>query len=172
MKNPREEAAGVKPGTGRKERPGASTSNNKARGRPFPPGNTLGQGRLKGSRNKQKSPGQGLLEEYAPHLMRKCIALAMQGDASSMRLCMERISPARRSACIPMSLPTIRTAQDVDKAAEKVTQAIRRGELTPSEGGTMMNVLESRSRVIERVQLESRLEKLEDRMATKLPLAA
>ena len=138
----------------------------KARGRPFPPGNTLGRGRPKGSRNKAKSPGQDLLDEYAPHLMRKCIALAMQGDRSAMRICMERISPARRGACITMNLPAIRTAQDVDKAAEKVTQAIRRGELTPTEGSTMMNLLESRSRVMERGQMESRLENLEEKMAT------
>ena len=138
----------------------------KARGRPFPPGNTLGRGRPKGSRNKAKSPGQDLLDEYAPHLMRKCIALAMQGDQNAMRICMERISPARRGAYIKMNLPAIRTAQDVDKAAEKVTQAIGRGELMPTQGGTMMNVLESRSRIMERVQLESRLEKLEQDMAS------
>jgi hypothetical protein len=77
---------------------------------------------------------------------------------------MERISPARRGAIVTMSLPLIRTAGDVDKAAENVTQAIRRGNLTPAEGGIMMNILESRSRVIERVQTESRLEKLEDRI--------
>jgi hypothetical protein len=72
-----------------------------------------------------------------------------------------------------MSLPPIRTAGDVDKAAENVTQAIRRGNLTPAEGGIMMNILESRSRVIERVQLESRLEKLEAALAAaELPRAA
>ena len=148
---------------------------NKPRGQPFPPGNTLGLGRPKGSRNKTK-PGQDLflLDEYAPHLVRKCIAEAMQGDRSAMRLCMERISPARRGACIRMNLPPIKTAEDVNKAAEKVTQAIRRGDLTPTEGGIMMNILESRSRVIERVQLESRLEKLEEKMAIArdFPLAA
>jgi hypothetical protein len=53
----------------------------------------------------------------------------------------------------------------VDKAAENVTQAIRRGNLTPAEGSIMMNILESRSRVIERVQLESRLENLEAALA-------
>ena len=46
-----------------------------------------------------------------------------------------------------MNLPAIRNAGDVDKAAEKVTQAIRRGDLTPAEGGILMNILESRSRV-------------------------
>ena len=74
---------------------------------------------------------------------------------------MERISPAKRDACIRLSLPSIKTVKDLDQAAEKVTQALRRGEITPSDGETMMNILESRSRVIERVEFESRLEKLE-----------
>ena len=63
-----------------------------------------------------------------------------------------------------MNLPPIKTAEDVNKAAEKVTQAIRRGEITPAEGDTMMNILESRS-FIERVQWESRLEAMEARLA-------
>ena len=145
---------------------------NKVRGRPFEPGNKLGRGRPKGSRNKTK-PGQDLLDEYAPHLVRKCIAEAMQGDQSAMRICMERISPARRGAIITMNLPPIKTAGDVDKAAESVTQAIRRGNLTPAEGNIMMSILESRSRVIERVQWESRLEKLEANLAgAQIPRAA
>lgn len=138
----------------------------KVRGRPFEPGNKLGQGRPKGSRNQSKSPGQELLDEYAPHLIRKCIAEAMQGSASAMRICMERISPARRGASVPMDLPTIQTAADVDKAAEKVTQAIRRGKITPAEGAIMINILEGRSRVIERVQLEKRIETMEEKLAT------
>jgi hypothetical protein len=139
---------------------------NGPRGRPFLVGNTQGRGRPKGSSNKAQSPAQNLLDEYTPHLVRKCIALALQGDRSAMRLCMERISPARRDAYIRMNLPAIKNAQDVDKAAEKVTQGIRRGEITPAQGGTMMNILQGRSRVIETVILEGRLEKLEKNMTT------
>src|ERR1019366_3561651 len=91
-----------------------SGAKNKVRGRPFLPGNTLGKGRPKGSRNKAK-PGQTLMKEYAEHLERKCIALAMQGNQSAMRICMERISPARRGAIVTMNLPPIKTAGDVDK---------------------------------------------------------
>ena len=146
---------------------------NKPRGRPFLLGNKLGCGRPKGSRNKEKSPGQALLEEYAPHLIRKCIALAMQGDLKAMQLCMQWIIPARRGAYIRINLPPIKSIADIDKAAEKVTQGIRRGKLTPTEGSTMMSILESRSRVIEKVQLESRVEKLEvDVAAAILPRAA
>jgi hypothetical protein len=82
-----------------------------------------------------------------------------------MRMCMERVNPTRQGASIRMSLPAIKTAGDIDNAAEKVTQAVRRGNITPTEGGIVMNLLESRSRVIEKVQTESRLEKLEEHMA-------
>ncbi len=137
---------------------------NNVRGRPFEPGNKLGKGRPSGSRNKAQ-PGQDLLEEYGPHITRKCITLAMQGDRTALRLCMERTNPARRGACIQMSLPRIKTAADIDKAAEKVTQAISRGQLPPTEGATMMTILEGRSRVMEKVQLESRVEKMEQELA-------
>ena len=138
---------------------------NKPRGRPFLPDNTQGRGRPRGSRNKAKSPAQDLLDEYAPHLVRQCIASALKGDPSAMRMCMERISPARRDSSIRISLPPVRTAQDVDKAGEKVTQAVWRGDTTPADGGRMMNIFESRIRVIESVQLESRIEKLEEKIA-------
>ena len=136
----------------------------KPRGRPFPPGNTLGRGRPKGSRNREKSPNQNLLDEFAPHIMRKCMAQAMDGSASAMRLCVERIFPSRRGALIQINLPPIRTAEDVGRAAEKVTQAIRRGKLTPAEGNEMMNHLESRSRIIEGAKFETQLAELADKI--------
>lgn len=136
----------------------------KPRGRPFPPGNTLGRGRPKGSPNREKSPSQHLLDEYASHIMRKCMAQAMEGNASAMRLCVERIFPSRRGALIQINLPPIRTAEDVGRAAEKVTQAIRRGKLTPAEGNEMMNHLESRSRIIEGAKFETQLADLADKI--------
>lgn len=138
---------------------------NQARGRPFPPGNKLGRGRPKGSPNKASEPGEDLLKEYAPHVVRKCLALAMQGDRSAMRLCMDRISAARRDLLIRMNLPKIGTAQDVDKAAEKVTQGIGRGMITPTDGEKLMNILEIRSKIIETAQMERRIAKLEESMA-------
>jgi hypothetical protein len=141
---------------------------NKPRGRPFQSGNTMGRGRPKRARNKEKSPEQGLLQEYAPHLTRKGIALAMEGDRSAMRLCMERIIPSRRGACLTMNLPAIRTAGDVDKAAAKLMQDIWRGAITPAEGGSIMNTLESRTRIIEKAQLEGK--KLEEHVVANQPV--
>ena len=148
---------------------------NEPRGRPFAPGNTLGRGRPKGSRNKASSVEQDLLDKYAPHLVGKCIERALKNeDRSAMRICMDRILPARREASIRVSLPRIKTAQDLEKAAEKVTQAIGRGRIAPAEGEKMMNVFEIQSRIIEKSQYESRLKKLEESMAaaSRLPKAA
>ena len=150
-----------------------SRAMNKVRGRPFEPGNTQGRGRPKGSRNKAKSPGQDLLDEYAPHLIRKCIAQAMQGEPSAMRICMARISPARFDAFIGIRLPRVKAAGDLDKAAEKVMQAVGRGNITPTEGGKMMNILASRSKIIETVMLDGRIARIEERMDPDgMPLAA
>src|SRR5579871_5613862 len=140
--------------------PNAEFAGKKVRGRPFQPGNKFGLGRPKGSRNKPK-PGQTLIDQYSEHVVRKCLALAMQGDRGAIRLCMERISPARRGTLIRINLPKIKTAEDVNQAAEKLTTSIQRGELTPTDGNVMMSILESRSQIIERVQLQNRLEKID-----------
>ena len=109
------------------------------------------RGRPKGSRNKASSDGQVLLDRFAPHLVGKCIERALKNeDRSAMRICMDRILPARREASIRVSLPRIKTTQDLEKAAEKVTQAIARGRIAPAEGETMMNVFEMQSRIIEK----------------------
>jgi predicted DNA-binding protein (UPF0251 family) len=131
---------------------------NEPRGRPFAPGNTLGRGRPRGSRNKANSVGQDLLDQYTPQLVANCIKRALKDDdRSAMRICMEHIFPARRHASIRMSLPRIRTAQDLEKAAEKVTQAIGRGRVAPAEGETMMNIFEIRSRIIEKASMKAAL---------------
>jgi hypothetical protein len=116
----------------------------RVRGRPFEPGNKLGRGRPKGSRNKSKSLGQHLFDEYAEHLIRKTISLGLAGDKNALRLCMERISPARRDTIIQMNLPAIHKAEDLGKAAENVTQGLLRGKITPVEAGRVMNILEGR----------------------------
>jgi hypothetical protein len=91
-----------------------------------------------------------------------------------MRLCLERILPVRRDTLIRMSLPRIGTGQDVNKAAEKVTQGMGRGKITATDGEKMMNVLQMRSRIIDSVEVDSRLARLEESMAAtnKPPRAA
>lgn len=137
----------------------------KIRGRPFQPGNKLGQGRPKGSRNTATLEAQQLLAENAKAITTKCILLAMQGDKIALRLCMERIAAPRRDVNVRFPFTPVKTAADVHAAMERTLQLIATGRLTPAEGELLTRILESRRMAIETVQMEERIAKLEENAA-------
>jgi hypothetical protein len=134
---------------------------NTPRGRPFPPGNTAGRGRPKGSRNKATRVAQQLLDQHSEPIVRKCIIEAMHGNVHALKLCMERLTPARRENPVRMQLPRVVTAGDVGLAQQKVLEAIASGRITPLEGESIANTLEKRRKGIETVELLARVEQLE-----------
>ncbi|MGA2716246.1 MAG: hypothetical protein ABSG41_24380 [Bryobacteraceae bacterium] len=71
----------------------------------------------------------------------------------------------RETSSMRLVLPKNRTARDLGKAAEKVTQAVVRGKITLAEGQKMMGILESQSRIGVTVDLVSRVEKIEENQA-------
>jgi hypothetical protein len=89
--------------------------------------------------------------------------MAHQGNPTAMRLCMERVMPARRHRTLQFKLPPVKTMADVDAASASVVGAVARGQLTPAEGQAFSLMLEGRRRVIETQELESRIRALEDR---------
>jgi hypothetical protein len=133
----------------------------KARGRPFPTGNAAGSGRPTGSRNKATQAAQGLLSEYAEPITKKCLTMAMQADSTAMRLVMERILPARRSAPLQFKLPKMKSLSDIPKGAQAILTAIAKGQLTMDEGDRLMALLERYGRVLETTGILPRLEALE-----------
>jgi hypothetical protein len=136
----------------------------KPRGRPFEPGNKFGRGRPKGSRNRPKA-GDDLLDRFEPQLMGECIRRALkEGDRTALRLCVERINPTRRGVPLLFKLPTIRSAQDAERAAEKVAQALQRGQCTPPEAIEVMRFLLAHAQLLQDLQMESRLDELEERI--------
>jgi hypothetical protein len=77
---------------------------NQLRGRPFQPGNTFGRGRPKRSRNKTTQKMQELFEKYSEVIVQKCISMALKEDPVALRLCMERLHPARRDGYVHIPL--------------------------------------------------------------------
>ena len=63
------------------------------RGRPFELGNTYGQGRPPGSRNKKSVLLQKKLLENADQIVGVLIDRAFQGDRFALTLCIERLIP-------------------------------------------------------------------------------
>jgi hypothetical protein len=132
------------------------------RGRPFQLGNKSGRGRPRGSRNRVARVCQDTLDSHAENLMKKCVVLAYQGNTTAMRLCMERLMPARRQRTLQFKLPPIKTITDVAVASESVVSGVARGQLTPAEGQAFSAMLDDRRRVIEIQDQEPRIRALED----------
>jgi hypothetical protein len=85
--------------------------------------------------------------------------MALGGDATALRLCLERIVPPRKD--VTFDLPRMETARDAAKAAGAVLGAVADGDLTPTEGAHIMALVETYRRTLETTELEARLAALE-----------
>ncbi len=118
-------------------------------------------GKPKGARNKTTRAIEELLEGEAEGLTRKAMDLALEGDTTALRLCLERIAPARKDAPVNFDLPAMHSASDAAEAAQAVLQAVSEGELTPLEAASVMGLVETYRRTLETTEIEERVAKLE-----------
>nr|WP_249033316.1 hypothetical protein [Silicimonas algicola] len=107
---------------------------------------------------------EALLDGQAEALTQKAVDLALEGDATALRLCLERITPPRRHALVAFALPAMTTAQDAAKAAAAVLASVADGDLTPAEGAHVMALVETYRRTLETTELEARMSALEGSM--------
>ena len=103
-----------------------------------------------------------LLEGEAEAITRKAIDLAKEGDTVALRLCLERIAPARKDRPVLFALPPIATTADVVKASAALLQAVASGDLTPSEAAELGKLVEAHVRAIEVTDVQERLTRLEE----------
>ena len=124
----------------------------------FAPGNP---GKPPGTRHKATRAALALLDGEAEALARQAVTMALDGDATALRLCLERIAPPRRDAPVTFELPPMHSARDAAHAAGAVLAAVAEGELTPTEGAHVMALVETYRRTLETTELEARVVALE-----------
>lgn len=120
-------------------------------------------GRPKGARHRITRAVEELLEGQSEAITQKAVEMALDGDSTALRLCLERIAPSRKDAPINFDLPPIRSAEEASEAAQAVLRAVSAGEVTPLEGATVMGLVEQFRRVLETTELERRIATLEER---------
>ena len=130
----------------------------------FGPGNP---GKPKGTRHRTTQAVEALLDGEAEALTRKAVALAMEGDTTALRLCLERIAPPRREAPVTVDIPVIETAVDLPRAIAALLQAAGRGDLTPGEAGRLAALVGEAGKALELHDIESRLQRLEEQQAQR-----
>jgi Family of unknown function (DUF5681) len=118
-------------------------------------------GRPRGARNRTTMLMQDLLADHAEAIGRKAIALAQEGDIAAIRVCMDRLAPARKDKPVAFDLPPLDTAADSVAAAASIVAAVAAGELTPSEAAELAKVIDVYVRALEAKGFEDRLAKLE-----------
>ena len=131
-------------------------------GVPFKKGNP---GRPKGSRHKVTLATQALLDGEGEVLTRKAVELALAGDVTALRLCLERITPARKDAPVLFDLPPMDGAASAAAAMGAILSSVASGGLTPSEASSLAGLVEGYRKALETTELEARLKVLEEKQA-------
>ena len=127
----------------------------------FKPGNP---GRPKGSRHKTTIAVEALLEGEAEALTRRAIDAALNGDVTALRLCLERIAPARRGSTVQLDLGgPVRTLADLQRANTALLNALAGGEVSTEEAADIAALFDKVGAAIDRRDLEGRVTALEAR---------
>jgi hypothetical protein len=131
------------------------------RGRPFQPGNQFGQGRPKGSRNKNTLQAQKLFEDNSAAIMALAINKCRE-DPHILRMLAGYVVPRRRDLPLNLGRLPLKTLQDLDRASETTLRKATSGKIGLHQALDICNMIENRRRVLETQDLERRLRSLED----------
>jgi Family of unknown function (DUF5681) len=132
------------------------------RGRPFEPGKSGNPaGKPKGARNAATLVLEALLDGQAEALTNKAMELALGGDITALRICLDRILPSRKDRPITFGMPSINNAQDARAASAALLWAVSAGDVTPSEASEVSKLIDAYVRSVEITEVLARLEKLE-----------
>lgn len=117
-------------------------------------------GKPKGTKHKATLAVATLLEGETEALTRKAVELALEGDTTALKMCLDRISPPLKSVSPPIKL-NMDAPQTLADTAKAFIQAASNGELSPDIATQLVSAIASVARVEEIEQLKHRLEALE-----------
>jgi hypothetical protein len=110
---------------------------------------------------------EAMLDGAGEELIRQAIGMALAGDAQALRLCIERIIPARKDRPVSIDMPKINSASDLIRAAASLTEAATSGEITPAEAAALSTLVANTAKAVETFEIVERLTKLEELTAGK-----
>jgi hypothetical protein len=118
-------------------------------------------GRPPGLRNRATLAAEAMLDGEAEALTRKALDLALDGDPTALRLCLDRIIAPRRERAVAFAMPPIAGAADLTQAMAALAGAAAAGTITPGEAAQLSQVVETYIRAVETTDIERRLRVME-----------
>jgi len=105
------------------------------------------------------------MENHGEAIIKQCQVLALKGDATALRLCVERLIPVSRPWNNRVPMPAVKTAADLQTAWQSVLKQVALGNISPQEGEAIASILDTRRRALETDVFEARLRALERQQA-------
>ena len=115
------------------------------------------RGRPMGSRNNATLACEALLEGQAEALTQKAVEMALAGDVTALKLCIERICPVRRDRPVRFNLPAVTSARDAADISAAVMAAVSNGDITLSEAAEIGKLIDSYVKAYQTAELEDHL---------------
>ena len=113
-------------------------------------------GRPRGARNTATLAAEALLAGEAAALTRKAIELALDGDVVALRICLDKILPARKDRAVTFPLPPVGTPRDAADLMAAVIAAVGAGRVTPSEGAEVSKMMDAFVKAYQTAELVDR----------------
>lgn len=115
-------------------------------------------GRPPGTDDKRRE-SRKLLEAHKEDLIKKVVEMALNGDTSALKICIDRIIPALR----PKDAPILLAKPDggLSEYGRTVLEAMAAGDISPDEATTVMGAISAQARIVEVDELEKRVAALE-----------
>jgi hypothetical protein len=104
-----------------------------------------------------------LLVPHAEQLIAKAVELALGGDTTALRICVDRLIPPAKAKDDPVRLPAI--GGSLSESGRLILEALANERLTPDEAVSVLQGLATQARIIEVDDLERRIAVLEARNA-------
>jgi hypothetical protein len=118
------------------------------------------KGRPKGVVDR-RSRYLALIEQHMPDAVNRVVSAALGGDMTACKMLLDKILPSVRSVAPVMSLP--QSEKPATEQSSAVIEAMLNGSLAPDQAATAISVLVDHARLCEHMELEGRLEALEER---------
>lgn len=109
---------------------------------------------------------RALLEPEAPELIQAAITAAKNGDSVMMRLCLERVCPPLKADSEPAQLDLDLSGSPVEQSRATL-QAAADGRISIDDATALLSGIAATVKIIEAVELESRLTALEAQQGGK-----
>ena len=87
--------------------------------------------------------------------------MAKDGDTIALRLCLDRIYPARKDRPVKFALPPINSPRDAADIAVAVAKAVAAGEITPNDASEFAKVIDTYVKAFHTAELNERVARLD-----------